>query len=516
MSRFSDLSRRQAGVLAHVTALPGAFGVGEIGANARRFVDYLAELGAGVWQVLPLNPTHGDASPYSAVSSFAGNEQLLSIEAFLEPGWLSQADLEPLRGGDALRIDFPQVRALRARVLAKAADRALADGLAQDADYRDFVDNAGPVWLDDYALYAAIGAEQGGLDWVQWPQGLRNRTPDALEAARDRLAPAIARVNALQYLFERQWADLRAYAHAQGLAIFGDAPIYVAMASADVWAHRALFDLTPEGVPLAVAGCPPDAFGPEGQHWGNPLYDWAAMAREDYAWWIARIRRLVVTVDIARLDHFRAFAQYWAIPGGAAAPDGAWRDGPGAAVFEAIRSAIGDLPLVAEDLGLITPDVYALRDQLDLPGMIILQSELHDGALVGDRSVANHRARAVVYTGSHDNTTAQGWFDQGGMTPQPPEPADGCRAALLKSVASETDPSRAFVTLAARSGANLAIVQMQDLLGLGDAARFNVPGAVKPENWSWRFSWDQIEPARTAHARAAFADAGRSPPEGAP
>jgi len=448
-------AHRGAGVLLHPTSLPGPGPNGRLDAAAYRFVDWLAAAGFRVWQMLPIGPLDPYASPYQPPSACAGGTHLLDPSDPREP----------------------QAGEVEAFAAAEAA------------------------WLDDWTLFAALHA-RFDRPWPEWPTAERDRDPDALAAARAALADAIDAETRAQWRFARQWAALRSYAAQRGVYLFGDLPIYCALDSADVWAHRDLFAVDDQGRVTAEAGVPPDAFAELGQRWGQPLYDWAAHAAGDWQWWIERVRVQAERFDLLRVDHFRGFAQSWSIPPQAAdARAGEWVDGPGRAPFDAIAAALGQLPLIAEDLGTITPDVDALRDELGLPGMRVLQFAF-DGGEDNPHRPEHHPERAVAYTGTHDNNTTLGWWQA-----LDPERAQRARAAL--GVSGETMPWP-LMEAAFASPARLVVVPLQDLLGLGGEARMNVPGQQEG-NWRWRYAWTDLTGALARACRAALAASQRLP-----
>jgi len=503
---LSVLQGRASGVLAHVTSLPGEEGLGALGREAFRFVDRLWEAGQRVWQILPLNPVQADGSPYAALSSFAGAEHVISLALLAEEGWLARSELAPLAALDPRRINFAQALPRRRALLQQAAQRFLAAGgspaLAQ------FLERSRKPWLADYALFRALQEAHGGACWSDWPAPLRMRAPQALEEARRTHAARIAAIEVEQFWFEQQWRALRAHATARGVVLFGDVPIYVAQNSADVWCAPHLFKLGADGKPLAVAGCPPDHLAPTGQRWGNPVYDWAANQQEDFAWWTARMARAFDWYDLVRIDHFRAFASYWEIP--ASCPDateGTWVPAPGQALFTHLRGQFAALPVVAEDLGFITPDVYALRDAFGFPGMRIIQYELEQEPLVPEAAPTAYPACSVAYIGNHDNDTAIGWLDgqRAGLSPE----AAAARPVLAAALASP-EPHWLLNRVALEAGSDLAVLQMQDLLGLGAQHRTNIPGTTT-DNWEWRFAWEDLPAGLWARLRRETAAAGRAP-----
>lgn len=477
----SSPDRRRAGLLLHPTSLPGSYDNGVLGADAYWFIDFMTSCGFTVWQTLPLGPTHGDLSPYSAQSAHAGNPRLIALELLSESGWL-QPDGGPLPGEDNW--------AYRQRRLVEARHGFQQSGTMRE-EYEAFV-NHHRAWLDDYALYQAIRMEQGQTAWFEWPRELRDRDPDTMTAIRQRLGEAIAQCQFEQFVFYRQWAALKHYANERGILIFGDIPLFVAYDSVDVWARRDCFLLDAEGRREVVAGVPPDYFSATGQLWGNPHYAWEKMRADGFQWWKERIRSQLTQFDLLRIDHFRGLEAYWEIPASSdTAANGQWRKAPGDELFQALRGEFGQLPLIAEDLGIITPEVEALRDRYDLPGMKVLHF-----AFGGDATNLylphNHIVNSVIYTGTHDNNTTMGWlaeideqtrnhaFDYlGGGPEQMPELL--VRAALA-------------------SVARLAVIPMQDVLSLGGVDRMNQPG-VAEGNWRWRFRWEQVSAHVALHYR---------------
>jgi 4-alpha-glucanotransferase len=468
---------RGSGILLHPTSLPGPWGIGDVGPEAHRFVDFVAEAGCALWQVLPLGPTGYGDSPYQCFSAFAGNPYLVSPDLLLEDGLVTREDLAT-PGFPEAAVDFGAVIPWKLAMLRRAYERFEAGGLPalRDAFARFRVEQR--RWLDDYALFMAIKHSEGGRAWCDWPEPLRRREPAALEEAAARLADEVRREAFSQFLFFRQWSALRAHAAGRGVRIIGDVPIFVAYDSADVWAHPGLFFLDDAGRPTVVAGVPPDYFSETGQLWGNPLYRWSVHRAEGYAWWIERLAAVLAMVDIVRLDHFRGFAAYWEVPAGdATAERGRWVEGPGADFFRMVRKRLGELPLIAEDLGKITPDVLELRDTFELPGMVILQF-----AWWGTQSAYlphRHRVHSVVYTGTHDNDTSRGWYASA-----PEHERDLLRRYLGRD---GSDPATDLIRAAWASVAVFALAPMQDLLGLGGEARMNLPGR-ESGNWGWRIA----------------------------
>ncbi len=462
----NPLRDRRAGVLLHPTSLPGSRGCGNIGQDARRFIDFLQSCGITVWQMLPLGPTHADRSPYQCLSVHAGNTGLICLDDLAGAGWLSsdQAASAPVK---------------ECLLAAKAGFDATATP-EQHTAYADFK-NTHAFWLDAYALYQALRQSQNNRPWYRWPVKLRNwHQAVAVEADH---ATAEEQVRFEQYLFFSQWAALHRYANSRGVALFGDMPIYVAHDSADVWANPDLFTIDGKGQPQTVAGVPPDYFSATGQRWGNPLYRWDILEQTDFGWWVERFRTQLELFDLLRLDHFRGFEKFWEIPAECdTAIDGHWVPGPGGRLFDRLREEFGELPIVAEDLGIITPEVDALRTAYDFPGMKILQFAF-DGGEDNPYLPENHERLSVVYTGTHDNDTTLGWYNSLDET---------MRGRLEKHTGSYPgEMPWPLIEMALASEATLAILPMQDILSLGSDDRMNTPGTTG-NNWQWRFSWSQV------------------------
>jgi 4-alpha-glucanotransferase len=476
---------RACGVLLHPTCLPGPHGSGDFGNAAYHFVDWLVGAGQKLWQILPLGGIGPGNSPYMSSSAFAGNVLLIDLDELRERGWLSAEELAPAPAFESQRVSFAAVVPWRLDRLRRAAVRfATAHSEADAAAFAAFCDrHAG--WLDDYALFMALADDQPGRLWCDWPAALARREPAALQAASAEHAERIAYYKFCQWRFFEQWLRLKAYANERGIQIVGDAPIFIAYQSAEVWARQELFDLDASGQAKVVAGVPPDYFSDTGQRWGNPLYRWPAHAEENYAWWTERIRRTFELVDVVRIDHFRGFAQYWEIPvSEPTAVHGRWRAGPGSALFKAIARELGPLPIIAEDLGLITPDVVALRKRFAFPGMRILQFAFGDDS----RNVYlphHHEADSVVYTGTHDNDTTLGWWADASARER--------EHALAYLACDGTAMHWALIRAACASVADTAVIPMQDVLGLGGEHRMNLPGRGE-SYWEWRFEWSQVRP----------------------
>ena len=482
--------RRESGILLHPTSLPGAYGIGEIGPHAAAFVDVLQAMGQGVWQVLPLGPTSYGDSPYQSLSTFAGNPLLISFDQLEADGLLSRSRLASFPRFDPGRVDYGAVIPARHSVLATVCRgfRRRASGAMKDRfeafceDHRD--------WLEDYALFVALKDQHGGRPWTEWDPDLAARQPRALRRATRTLHTAVRNARIRQFLFFDQWHRLAAHCRARGVRLMGDLPIFVAHDSADVWAHRELFFLNEAGFPTVVAGVPPDYFSAIGQRWGNPLYDWTVHEQTGYAWWIERMRRTFEMVDVVRIDHFRGFEAYWEIPAGEpTAVKGRWVKGPGAAFFEALRRRLGELPIVAEDLGVITRPVEALRDRFGFPGMQVLQFAFGPDGPLAESHPERFRPNCVCYTGTHDNDTTRGWFwgDHGQNSTRSREEIERERKTILTYLGTDgAEIHWDFIALALRSPANLVVAPLQDLLGLDSSGRMNVPG--RPDgNWAWRF-----------------------------
>ena len=476
---------RAAGILLHPTSLPGPNGIGELGGESLRFLDMLAAAGMRVWQMLPLGHTGYGESPYQCLSAFAGNPLLIALPS---DGTAFPAD----------HVDFAHVIPHKRKLLAEAVAR-----FQRDDAFASFVAAQAP-WLRDYALFIALKDAHGGVAWTDWEAGAARREPEALVAWSDRLATAIERVQVEQYLFFTQFQALREASAARGIRLMGDLPIFVAHDSADVWAHPGLFKLRADGRPAVHSGVPPDYFTATGQLWKNPLYDWDAMARDGFAWWIERVRHAFTQFDLVRIDHFRGFEAYWEIPADhTTAVQGQWVKAPGNALFEAITAALGPLPIIAENLGVITPEVEALRERHDFPGMSILQFAFGTDPQAHAFRPHNLPRSTVVYTGTHDNDTTAGWWRSTGEGDSTRSAADAAAEKVAACGYLDTDGREMHWTMiraALASVADTAIVPMQDVLGLGSEARMNMPGRIG-DNWRFRFSWDQLPPVTPQRLR---------------
>jgi 4-alpha-glucanotransferase len=482
--------KRSSGILLHPTSLPGRFGVGDLGGEAYRFVDWLAAAGQTYWQIMPLGPTGYGDSPYSAFSAFAGNTILVSPEKLVESGLLDAADIADAPDLPAERVDYGTVIEYKRGLLEKAFQnfaRRLGEDEGLRRDYEGF-EGFASTWLDDWALFAALKDEHEGQPWNTWSPGLARRQPAAVEAARQSFAGRVEAHKFSQYVFFQQWLKLKKYANERGVRVVGDMPIFVAHNSADVWSKPELFKLKEDGGPSVVAGVPPDAFSATGQLWGNPIYDWERMRGDGFAWWVSRVRETLKIVDVVRLDHFRGFAAYWEVPAEhETAEHGHWVEAPGREVFNAMKDALGgDLPIVAEDLGTITPDVHQLRDEFQFPGMRVLQFAF--GGDPHDTHLPHEFVRdTVAYTGTHDNDTVVGWFQQRSRA----EASEGEwreRALCLKYLGTDgAEINWDFIRAAQMSVAVLAVAQLQDVLGLSAEARMNTPASTEG-NWNWRYT----------------------------
>jgi 4-alpha-glucanotransferase len=475
--------KRSSGILMHPTSLPGPYGIGDLGPQALRWIDFLSGTGCRLWQVLPLGPTGYADSPYQCFSAFAGNPYLISPEALLKEDLLHPDDLFDRPRFPEGRVDFGTVIYWKLGVLDRSYHRFKNTNSPKlKAEYERFCLQQAS-WLDDFALFMALKEAHGGAPWTTWEAPLRQRLPDALAAARQKLDVAIQRQLYRQFIFFRQWQHLQTYAHDREIQIIGDVPIFVAHDSADVWMNPELFFLDEYGKPTVVAGVPPDYFSPTGQLWGNPLYRWDVHSASGYAWWLARIKAVLQMVDIIRIDHFRGFAGYYEVPGNAAtAEHGRWVPAPGKDFFTRVRDALGDLPILAEDLGVITPDVEDLRDSFDLPGMRIFQFAFGSGPSYAFLP-HHYPQQCVVYTGTHDNDTALGWYQR--VTGEEKEFYHRYMDRDGRHVSWE------MIRGAWSSVAVFALAPIQDFLELDNAARMNYPGNPSG-NWTWRMPGNML------------------------
>jgi 4-alpha-glucanotransferase len=488
---------RATGILLHPVSLPSRGGIGDFGPAAYEFVDFLAAGRQGLWQVLPLGPPANGDSPYSSTSAFAGNPLLISLERLVERGWIPAAKLPEL-SNTVGPIDYEEVRRRKLPLLIEACDRFLvAARPEQRSRFERFCDE-NSWWLEDFVLYDALQARHRVKFWKDWPAELALRQPAAVEAARTELASELAIGRVLQFFFYEQWRALRRHCAEKSVRVVGDIAIFVDYESADVWANRELFRLNDKLDPEVVAGVPPDAYSATGQRWGNPLYNWDMMRTRRYKWWVRRLRWATQTCDYIRLDHFRGFAQFWEIPAAdETAMNGRWVDGPRDDFFNQMRTELGSLPFFAEDLGYITPDVHALRENHKIPGMAVLQFGFGDA---GAHQYLPHRLTPdrVVYTGTHDNDTTLGWWNNGASEHEK-------WAALAYLGCSEDGVNWAMIRAAQGSAASLSVAPLQDVLGLGSEGRLNTP-SVKTGNFRWRFQAGALTPALAAKL-AALAEA---------
>lgn len=471
------LSRRGAGVLLHPSSLPGPAYCGNFGDSARRFVDLIAAAGLQIWQVLPLGPTHPDRCPYQNFSVHAGNPDLIDLQWLADQGWLSS---DQVAAGQQNPKTLRQALTVASREFFQQVETAVESPMV--AAYEQFLGEA-DFWLEDYVRFQAFRDAQGHRPWTSWPEGLRDYDPDICEQHALELTEQISALRFRQFVFDRQWAELREYANQKGVLLFGDMPIYVHMESADVWAHQELFDLDEKGQPVTVTGVPPDYFSEEGQLWGNPQYDWQRMQEDGFCWWLQRFGSAARQFDIARIDHFRALEAYWEIPAEAtSAKQGRWVPAPGRELLQAVRREYPRLCLVAENLGTISDEVEALRAEFELPGMLILQFAF-DGNPENPYLNHRHSTGDIVYTGTHDNNTTLGWFEsldaelRGKVYEYFNNPREGMPWMLIAQ--------------AMASPANTAIVPMQDFLARGTVDRMNTPGTTEG-NWQWRFQWEEV------------------------
>lgn len=468
---------RKCGVLMPVSSLPSRFGIGGFSKEAYDFVDFLAEGGQSLWQILPLGPTGYGDSPYQSFSTFAGNPYYISLDALIEQGLLTEEECEAADYGDHPNyVNYEKIYNSRFALLRKAFNRA---DIENDTNYKKFVEDQS-AWLKDYAMYMAIKDSLGGVAWIEWDEDIRLRKPAAMAHYEETLKEDIAFYSYLQYLFATQWSALKAYANGKGINIIGDIPIYVAFDSADTWANPELFQLDEENIPTAVAGCPPDAFSATGQLWGNPLYRWDYHEKTGFAWWIRRLAYCFTIYDVVRIDHFRGFDEYWAIPyGDPTAEFGRWEKGPGYALFEAMKKALGNREVIAEDLGFLTPSVLKLVKKTGYPGMKVLQFAF-DSREESDYLPHNYTHNCVVYTGTHDNDTVMGWIPA--MSRK-----DLAFAKKYIGVKRTSDICSNLIRMAYASVADTAIIPIQDYLELGSEARINTPSTLGG-NWEWRMS----------------------------
>ncbi|MCL2404003.1 MAG: 4-alpha-glucanotransferase [Defluviitaleaceae bacterium] len=476
--------KRRSGILVHPTSFPSPYGIGDLGAGAYSFIDFMKAANQKLWQVLPLGPTGYGDSPYQSFSSFAGNHYLISTDILVEQGWLSTSDLQVV-DFNPRAVEYGPVIEYKTSLLKKAHEKFKSHATTTDLNQFTRFCKQHRAWLDDYALFMALKDYHGGAPWTDWPKALAKRDVKALADMKTQLSNEISLTKFLQYEFFRQWDKLRAYANAAGIKIIGDIPIFVSMDSADIWAATELFALDSNGKPTAVAGVPPDYFSKTGQLWGNPLYNWDAHKKTGFEWWCKRVEAVLNFVDEIRIDHFRGFESYWAVPYSAkTATEGKWQKGPGKPLFDALEKKLGQLPIIAEDLGIITPAVNRLRKRLKLPGMKVLQFAFNPE----DESVylphLYEDSETVVYTGTHDNDTTVGWYTSAKDTEK-----DYLRRYL--NVSGENVASD-MIRLAFSTTGVYAIVPIQDVLGLGTEDRMNTPGTTDG-CWQFRYTGDMLQ-----------------------
>nr|VFK26610.1 MAG: 4-alpha-glucanotransferase [Candidatus Kentron sp. MB] len=482
------LDTRQAGILLHPTSLPGGTGHGDLGKDAYRFVDFLNTNGFRVWQTLPLGPTGSYDNPYSSSSVNGGNTRLISLEMLTELGWLERSARDDQFQGEDASFS-PEAFAYQKRCLVKARNRFLKGATGEERDdYAAFLAEQG-YWLDDYSMFDALRQEQGDIPWWRWSRSLRDRDAKAMNDARAALADSIEQIRFEQFLFFRQWFDLKEYANERGISLFGDMPIFVDLNNANVWAQRHYFRLDSEGKPTVVTGVPPDYFSETGQLWGNPHYDWKRMREDEFLWWRNRFQGHLQLFDLLRVDHFRGFEASWEVSAKEkTAINGRWVKAPGEELFKVLQKAFPKLPLIAEDLGVITPEVDALRDDFGFPGMKVLQFGF-DGNPENPHVPHCHTRNSVVYAGTHDNDTTLGWLGDLSKT----ERKRACDYLNVPTDIPGKDFVKVLMRTAMASVGNLAVLTMQDIIGLGSEGRMNTPGVAKG-NWRWRFAWEDLEP----------------------
>ncbi len=469
---------RQSGILLPISSIPSKYGIGSFSKEAYEFVDFLVEAGQKLWQILPLGPTGYGDSPYQSFSTFAGNPYFIDLQEFIELGYITREDCDRLNFGTHPEyVDYGQLYNNRYPLLEKAYESALEAGLNEQEEYQTFL-KENKYWLMDYALYMTVKGVFNGACWTEWDEDIRLRRPAAVKRYANEYSREMGFYYFLQFFFTKQWDKLKAYANEKGIEIVGDVPIYVAFDSADIWANPELFQLDEENLPIGVAGCPPDAFSETGQLWGNPLYDWEYHKETKYAWWLKRIEHCYKRYDIVRIDHFRGFDEYWFVPyGDETAQNGKWLPGPGLELFKAMKRKFGDVKVIAEDLGFLTPSVLQLLEDTGFPGMKVLQF-----AFGGDAKNLylphNHKVNSVVYTGTHDNETTVGWYHNLN---------DWTRGHVNKyfGLTDGRDIHWKFISVALSSVADTVVIPMQDYLGLGNEARINMPSSLG-KNWEWR------------------------------
>ena len=488
---------RSSGILLHPTSLPGPYGVGDLGPQASRFADFLAEAGQTLWQVLPLGPTGYGDSPYQCFSALAGNPLLISPERLKEQRWVDESELGAASEFPQDQADFERVTPWKTALLESAGRRFFARASSGDQKRFDSFCQANAGWLDDFALFMALKRQHGGTPWTHWEPSIRWREPAALATWREELAQPIAIQKFQQFAFFSQWRELRERCHDRGIRLMGDLPIYVSHDSADVWVNPQNYHLDADGNPTVVAGVPPDYFSETGQLWGNPIYRWDVLARDGYRWWLERLRAVLEMVDMIRLDHFRGFEAYWEVPGTEpTAVNGLWVKGPGPELFNAAKLALGELPLVAENLGVITPEVEAIREEFGFPGMSILQFAFGNDSQAASFRPHNYPREVVAYTGTHDCDTTVGWWTSEGKGESTRSPEDIRREHEIARKYLNTDGNEinwAFIRALEASVADTVLIPLQDVLGLGSESRMNQP-ATLGGNWRWRYREEMLTP----------------------
>lgn len=488
--------RRESGILLHPTSLPGPYGIGDLGPECLRWIKFLDDTGQRLWQVLPLTPVGDGFSPYHCGSSFAGNPLLLSPERLHNDGFLTDEELRFAELPWRSRLVPSEVMAKKLPLLQRAASRFLQEAAAEDRDAFEEFKSAQADWLLDFARFEAIRGTRQNASWLTWPADLKRRDPQTLSALDRELSQPIARACALQFLVEQQWQSVRRLANLRQIRVIGDLPIFVALDSADVWSAQSLFQLHEDGSPRVVAGVPPDYFSKTGQRWGNPLYDWPKHEADGFRWWKRRVTRTLEVTDLLRIDHFRGFAAYWEIPADEpTAIRGRWVPAPGMKLFSEFERALGKpLPIMAEDLGIITDDVVELRDHFGFPTMRVLQF-----SFTGDEKLlpSKYPENCVAYTGTHDNETTVGWYtdDPALNTMQSVEAVEAERDRVRRFFSTDgTDIHWTCIHYLMAGSASAVIVPFQDVMGLGSEARMNTPGTVGDHNWTWRCDWNQLQP----------------------
>ncbi len=474
---------RSSGILLHPTSLPGQFGSGDLGAPAYHFIDWLVKAGQSLWQMLPIGPCGLANSPYMSYSAFAGNPLLIDLQELVSKGWLTQEDLHITQSFPDYRVNYSEVTAFRMRMLLKASEHFFKHGNSEDIKQFDVFCAAEKSWLEDYALFQTLNRKYAGQEWSSWDTGLAHREAGALRKAAEELNELVDFYKFTQWCFNRQWNLLKKYANDRNIVLVGDIPIFVAYHSADVWAYPNEYCLDKNGRPKVVAGVPPDYFSKTGQRWGNPLYRWDVMKETKYHWWVERFRKTFVLFDLLRIDHFRGFESYWEIPEKEkTAVKGRWVKGPGEEFFKYIQRKLGTLPIMAEDLGMITTEVHALRERLKFPGMKVLQFAFSGGP---ENAFLPHRYEnnCVVYTGTHDNDTTRGWYEKASNHER-----DFVRR-YFRTDGNEIQWD--FIKYALESVADISVIPFQDVIGLGSEGRMNKPSTTQG-NWEWRFNWDQV------------------------